>query len=73
MTARMSTTSGQLDLLVVAIVLALLPVTPRGIARVTGSSRGCPGCHGRLVPPLRVGSILELPRNPTIQETKCHT
>jgi heme A synthase len=50
------------DLLVATSVLTCLLVALGGIVCITNSSRGCPDwpwCHGRLVPPLRVDSMLE--------------
>ncbi|HSJ54994.1 MAG TPA: COX15/CtaA family protein [Anaerolineae bacterium] len=50
------------NLFLAAALLTYLLVTLGGVVCVTDSSRGCPdwpACYGRLLPPLRLNSILE--------------
>lgn len=50
------------DILVATSLLTYLLVVLGGVVCITNASRGCPdwpGCYGRLVPPLRLDSILE--------------
>ena len=59
---KMTITRRHRDLLVAASTLTYLLVVLGGIVCVTNSSRGCPdwpACYGRLVPPMRLDSILE--------------
>jgi heme a synthase len=58
----MPITRGHRTLLLVTSLLTLVLVIMGGVVCITDSSRGCPdwpACYGRLVPPLRVDSILE--------------
>jgi heme a synthase len=59
---RAPITTGHRNLLLATSLLTLVLVILGGVVCVTDSSRGCPDwptCYGRLVPPLRVDSILE--------------